>query len=340
MTTKSYDYYIGSDSKNKENSYQKIKNLAKKWKPVKEFIWWEKSNKYWFFKGYKNTFQLNLKNFENYKNIITNQNHDIQNLPYWSFYLNVWINLKKPYYSWDDDFFYPIDNPVRKEKVTKKPYISGGQWKWFMLSAAKKLVQEDFENEKFKYWINKIIKIWRIFGSGNDEFLGIYNEFKKLSENKIKSEDFDKKFIEYLMFEMWVMVSFQQNDIKDIIWKVDLFDSRRGRLVLLPSFFKEIWLEVINPHNRKTRTWTSPIHFETIAKEQESKLQMYYIPFDLVGQKSNDEIKKEVGEDIQFLGEILEKLQKLWIWAKNKYGWGDFESIILDFNDNFNYGNR
>lgn len=322
--TNCYDYY--ASKKYGTNNYQKIKDLAVKTKPVKKYVWnpsWE--DKYWIFgKGKKYNICCN-----NYDYIYPEI--DISTLIYWSFGLKVQIQLISPYYSWDDDYFYPIDNPVRKEKVLKVPYISWTQWKWFMLENAKKLVQKDFEESKYSQWINKIMQIWRMFGSWNEDFLKFIEWFEykdkegwysKITEIK----DFDKKIKEYLVFEMWIMVEFSKDNLNEFISKKAIFDSRRWRITFLPSLFGSISLEVINPHNKKTRAWTSPIHFETIAQGETSDIKLYYVPFDLIW-KSEKDIKKEVDKDIQFLSEIMKEMQKNWIWAKNKYNWWKYNYL-------------
>ena len=83
-------------------------------------------------------------------------------------------------------------------------------------------------------------------------------------------------------------------------------------------------LEVINPHSRKTRAGTNPIHYEVVPKETDGTLQIVYIPFDAV-LTEDEEIKKQVKVDIEFLTKCIEKIAEIGVGAKEKLGWGRFE---------------
>ena len=50
-------------------------------------------------------------------------------LPPFSFMLQFRFQLRKPYLSADDEMFYIIDNPVRKEKVFRMPMVASTGWK-------------------------------------------------------------------------------------------------------------------------------------------------------------------------------------------------------------------
>jgi CRISPR-associated protein Cmr2 len=54
----------------------------------------------------------------------------------------------------------------------------------------------------------------------------------------------------------------------------------RGRLVFYPTFFDEVNLDVITPHDRKTKTPSrGPIYFETVPLKKRGKIVflIYYI---------------------------------------------------------------
>ena len=57
-------------------------------------------------------------------------------LPRWSFSLELRFRLVSPYLSKDDDAFYIIDNPVRKDKVFKVPLVSPSSWKGALRAVA------------------------------------------------------------------------------------------------------------------------------------------------------------------------------------------------------------
>jgi CRISPR-associated protein Cmr2 len=53
----------------------------------------------------------------------------INRLPAGSWFLHIDFTLVKPYASKDDESFYVIDNPVKKEKVFRVPYVAAPTWK-------------------------------------------------------------------------------------------------------------------------------------------------------------------------------------------------------------------
>lgn len=56
-------------------------------------------------------------------------------LPNLSFALQLTFTLRQPYLSKDESEFYILDNPVRKEKVFRLPYVAPSQWKGSLHSA-------------------------------------------------------------------------------------------------------------------------------------------------------------------------------------------------------------
>jgi len=73
-------------------------------------------------------FQVPAKTFELLNQLI-DYNIDIAAFPKYSFFLQFVFTLAKPYLSKDDNDFYIIDNPIRKEKVFKVPLVSASSWK-------------------------------------------------------------------------------------------------------------------------------------------------------------------------------------------------------------------
>jgi CRISPR-associated protein Cmr2 len=60
---------------------------------------------------------------------------DISYLPEYSFILQFKFTLKKPYISRDEQDFYIIDNPIRKDKVFGHPYVAPSSWKGSLKAA-------------------------------------------------------------------------------------------------------------------------------------------------------------------------------------------------------------
>ncbi|NTU54132.1 MAG: hypothetical protein HGA97_10640 [Chlorobiaceae bacterium] len=64
---------------------------------------------------------------------------EVKNLPCLSFMLSIPFCLAKPYISKDDEHFYLIDNPVRKEKLFGNPMVPSTSWKGAMRHALLRL---------------------------------------------------------------------------------------------------------------------------------------------------------------------------------------------------------
>lgn len=86
----------------------------------------------------------NLKNL--YEKIFQSPEINLQILPNYSFVLQFTFELSQPYISRDEQDFYIIDNPVRKDKVFGLPYIASTSWKGSLRAALWQLghkAQED-----------------------------------------------------------------------------------------------------------------------------------------------------------------------------------------------------
>ena len=246
-------------------------------------------------------------------------------IPY-SFILYAKIKLTAPYFSSDDDDFYLIQNPCLKEKVFKVPMVRGSGWKGVIAKAGKELINNDM-----KYFEPYI----RVFGTGS-------SEYRELIDNLSKDKDIKDKLIKYTLFELGIKL--KKEDIEQInsnpkgylkkllSSKTDInnlsntpyLQPHKGRAVFYPTYFGSFSLEIINPHSRKTRAGTNPIHYEVVPENEEGFLQIVYIPFDGILTKT-DELKKQVEQDIKFLTQAIEKTADIGIGAKEKLGWGRFE---------------
>ncbi|AKB64524.1 RAMP superfamily CRISPR-associated protein [Methanosarcina mazei] len=79
---------------------------------------------------------------------------NISTLPSYSFVLKFMFKLKKPYISLDENDFYIIDNPLRKDKVLNLPFVAPSSWKGSLRNSLWQL-NYDYENDKIR----------RIFGN-------------------------------------------------------------------------------------------------------------------------------------------------------------------------------
>jgi len=302
------------------------------------------------FKPSSKTFKINnsennpdnpIQKIQNISGIITDKNNIknlIEKLPKYSF--TVWVKFKllEPYFSRDDDEFYIIQNPILKETAFKVPMVRGSSWKGALAGTFKKLLNDN--NEK-----SKIIESYlRIFGAGSESIKGIESYLREKSSSL---KEFKDKVLEFMLFELGMEIKKEdideiktENDELKLIQKLKSkisnkleksqlnlpieFQTHKGRAVFYPTYFDKISLEIINPHDRRKRTGTVPIHYEVVPKNTEGILQIVYIPFDGV-LKENDVIKREAEKDLENLLLAIKKVSQDGIGAKTKLGWGTFE---------------
>jgi len=239
----------------------------------------------------------NIKNLEEYtKSLLPN-----------SFALQVTFALKSPYYSNDEDEFYLIQNSCLKEKVFKVPMVRGSGWKGALLQAGREIIEET-DSKRVEY----LQSFFRIFGVGDEEFRKIVD---RVDEMALK-----------LFFMQSGLVIDVNDDVKRIFERYKKGKAQKGRAIFYPTYFNRLSLEIINPHDRRTKAGTSPIHYEVVPAETEGRLEIVYIPFDCV-LESNETIKKEAERDKEFLEQCIERAFENGIGAKTKLGWGRCEKI-------------
>jgi CRISPR-associated protein Cmr2 len=239
----------------------------------------------------------NIKNLEEYtKSLLPN-----------SFALQVTFALKSPYYSSDEDEFYLIPNSCLKEKVFKVPMVRGSGWKGALLQAGREIIEESDFNK-----VEYLQSLFRIFGVGDEEFRKIVD---RVDEMALK-----------LFFMQSGLVIDVNDDVKRIFERYKKGKAQKGRAIFYPTYFNRLSLEIINPHDRKTKAGTSPIHYEVVPAGTEGRLEIVYIPFDGV-LESNETIKKEAKMDKKFLIKCIQRAFENGIGAKTKLGWGRCEKI-------------
>ncbi|MBU1669040.1 hypothetical protein KKC13_11530 [bacterium] len=222
-----------------------------------------------------------------------------------SFALQTTFTLQAPYYSSDDDEFYIINNPCLKEKVFKVPMMRGSGWKGALLSSARELVKGYEELESY----------FRLFGVGGEAFENVVD--------KVNDDDFK------LFFMLNGLIIDVNEDVKSIFKKYKKSKAAKGRAIFYATYFDKLSLEIINPHNRKTKAGTNPIHYEVVPKGTTSELQIVYIPFDAV-LESKEKIEKEAKADLEFLKNCINKALNNGIGAKTKLGWGKSQDIKIE----------
>lgn len=75
------------------------------------------------------------KEGKRYLDIFASPIIDLSVLPAYSFVIQLAFRLAQPYISRDEQDFYIIDNPVRKDKIFSLPYVASTSWKGSLRSA-------------------------------------------------------------------------------------------------------------------------------------------------------------------------------------------------------------
>ncbi|MFZ3252988.1 MAG: RAMP superfamily CRISPR-associated protein [Syntrophales bacterium] len=103
-------------------------------------------------------------------------------------------------------------------------------------------------------------------------------------------------------------------------------EFRRGRLNFFPTFFDRIGLEVINPHDRKTKAGIQPIYIESVPEGGSGTFTLLYVPFDLMGKQEN-EVKEQVKKDMDTVSDSLKEMMLTYGFsAKKSSGFGIIEN--------------
>ena len=110
--------------------------------------------------------------------------------------------------------------------------------------------------------------------------------------------------------------------------KAEEVDFKAGRLQFYSSFFTDMGLEIINPHDRETKTGKNPILLETVPKGSISTFYLFYFPFDRIGE---DEIETRK-QSLKHLVLVAKGIQAMFtvygFGAKTSSGFGTaFEGV-------------
>lgn len=106
---------------------------------------------------------------------------------------------------------------------------------------------------------------------------------------------------------------------------------RQGRLWFYDTLFKRISLEVINPHDRKTKAGTVPIPIEAVPAGGEGYFSILYCPFDLIGSQDVHKVKEEIAADLYLLADALQAMMlEFGFSAKKTAGYGVIKPVISE----------
>jgi len=270
---------------------------------------------------------------------------DLATLPCYTFALEFQFKLAKPYLSQDDDAFYVIDNPVRKDKVFKVPYVAPTSWKGNLRAAITQRLLDTFggmlptevpageaEREELlaKLWAERA---WRVVLFGNEKendaaFLNRWlashlvpeqldaDERERNRQVKEEAKRLGEAFEKYLVKRGY---------------RTEKIEGRRGRLFFFPTFFNRIGWEIINPHDRKRRVGKNPIPFECVPAEAIGTFRLVYVPYDFLGEVTPNEsaLQEQVVDDLQLVAEGLHAMFTIYgFGAKTSSGYGVAEDAV------------
>jgi CRISPR-associated protein Cmr2 len=96
----------------------------------------------------------------------------------------------------------------------------------------------------------------------------------------------------------------------------------RGRLHFYPTFFDQIGLAVINPHDRRTGVGKQPIYFECVPQGATGTFTLLYVPLDRIGEKET-ETRAQVAQDLRLVAEGIRAMMTVYgFGAKTSSGFG------------------
>lgn len=106
-------------------------------------------------------------------------------------------------------------------------------------------------------------------------------------------------------------------------------EQQAGRLHFFPTFFDQIGLEVINPHDRKTGVGArGPILMECVPQGTKGELFLLYVPFGPFEQ-GEDKTRGEVAQDLEVLAEGIRAMFTTYAFgAKTSSGFGVAEDRL------------
>ncbi len=235
---------------------------------------------------------------------------DLSLLPTGTFALHFTFTLASPYLSKDDVALHLLDNPVKKEWVFKLPYIASTQWKGALQATMVRQLVEWWQNldqgqqQQRKQFVAQRVQLTRLFGT---EIENVQQYLAQCGDEKLNK--WHKRYVRRFLSNTGFLA---------------------GRLYFYPTFFDQLSLEVINPHNRETGAGSLPIYFEAVPSGASGSFTLLYTPLAGIGQ-SETEIRKQVFADLQLVAQALEALFTVYgFGAKTSSGFGLADGAVRD----------
>ncbi len=233
---------------------------------------------------------------------------DLSAFPHGSWAVQIPFILRKPYLSKDDQVFHILDNPLKKGWVFKVPYVAPSQWKGALRSAMTRILVEEKETLDVEAWVERRLQLARLFG--NEKSVGLENE----------------RFEAYLDRQKPEAAQRYRQRLKEEYTPTGFLS---GRLYFYPTYFDQIGLEVINPHDRQTGVGArGPVLMECVPRRATSELVLLYFPFGPFEQ-SNEERRGQIAEDLKVLAKGLQAMLTVYgFGAKTSSGFGVAEDRL------------
>lgn len=228
-----------------------------------------------------------------------------ENLPKYFSFIQFEFTLDTPYLSRDDELFHIHDNPVKKDKVFKVPMVSASAWKGALRRAMVALLKANWdEDQDPERLAQNRFCLSRIFGNENGD-----------QEGKALAKYLDRLSPEGgRLYRDKVLKRFSRQDLLPLDYA--------GCLRFYPSFFDQIGLEVINPHDRKSGTGKQPIYLESVPAKTCSIFSLLYLPFDTIG-KDDQKSGLQTAQDLLRISKGIQAMMTLYgVGAKTSSGFG------------------
>jgi CRISPR-associated protein Cmr2 len=261
-------------------------------------------------------------------------------LPFGAVAVDVPFRLARPFMSRDDDAFHIIDNPVRKDKVFRVPFVAATSWKGSLRAAALYMLVGEMQGKgqgvaDLDAWL--VETAWpardrcvRLFG---DETEGdawyINRQLAEAVTPKVDTKGMDDAAAERANDERIKAVKDSHDRIADAYeahliasgYRTKKVTGYQGRIVFFPTFFDSIGLEVINPRKRDQGVGTNPIPFECAPAKAQGHFRILYTPNQAAGDEA--QLCAEAETDLSFaLMAVYMMLGVLGFGAKTSSGFG------------------
>lgn len=253
---------------------------------------------------------------------------DITTLPAGAWAIHFPFVLSKPYLSRDDTDFHILDNPVKKEHVFAVPYVAPSQWKGALRAA---MIQETvaplrgntIDERRFT---ERRLRLYRLFGSEPDGVAGYMNRALALHRAGLRPETAGEReraaWEERVEAETEQVAQTFEGLLRERGYRIGDVEGFRGRLRCYPTYFDDIGLTVINPHERDTGAGKQPIYFECVPAGARGTFTLLYVPLDRAG-ADDSETRRQATADLRLAAAGVYATMTLYgFGAKTSSGFG------------------